>query len=368
MDSVLVLSAVGIASGPDSVAAEAAPPAGAWFAIDQRNPLLHGLCDSPSPLSDFSPIVLYGPAGCGKSSLAQVLAEVHSYQCRASQRAAGPSLTIAIDEFDRRIRHALLVGDLNEALAVWEKPDCLILEEYQRFAGGPFVDQMLVQLLELRREAGCLTIFVGQQAPWLGCKFSSRMQSRLSHGLSLEVHQPGEPAVRKIAEWTAQSLGLNWEPVALDCAVKSNLGPTVLVRFLRRFAQSEKGPRSIGEDAVQKLLAQSQQVQPIEPRLVLGMVARYFRLRLPDLVGPSRRQSLVKARGIAICLLRHLCGLKWQTIAEITGRKDHSTVLHAYAKTLELLEQDQTLAEAYRLVRQKLSARQPIETCVSKSR
>jgi chromosomal replication initiator protein len=266
------------------------------------------------------------------------------------------------------MRHALLVGDLNEVLAVWEKPDSLIIEEYQRFAGGPFVDQMLVQLLELRREAGRLTIFVGQQAPWLGCKFSSRMQSRLSHGLSLEVHQAGELALRKIAEWTAQSLGLHWEPEALDSAAKSNLSATGLMQFMRRFAESADGPRSIGENAVQELLAQSQQVQPIEPRLVLGLVARYFRLKLADLVGPSRRQSLVKARGIAICLLRDLCGLKWQTIAEIIGRKDHSTVLHAYAKTLESLEQDQLLAEAFRQVRQKLNERQLTECRLSKSR
>jgi chromosomal replication initiation ATPase DnaA len=59
---------------------------------------------------------------------------------------------------------------------------------------------------------------------------------------------------------------------------------------------------------------------------------------------------------VAICLLRDLLQLKWQRIAELTGRSDHSTVLHAYGKTRRQFETDPLLAETYRDLNQKLTS------------
>ncbi len=347
MDSALIFSADANTCGSQS-----ALPATAWFAFDQQNHLVQGLSDPTVSLGDFSPIVLYGPSGCGKSSLAQVLADSH-WAIRKTRSKSSATIT-SIDDFDRRLRHAAVVGHLDETLSIWEEPDCWIVENYHRFSGSPFVDQMLVQLLEQRTQNGRLTVFVGQHAPWRGCNFSPRLESRLSAGLTLQVNQPGLSALRKIAEGTALSLGLTWETDALASVLQSKLTVVSIVQFLRRFADSPNSMRTITSETIEVLIAECRQPVAIAADLILKTVARHFRLKLPELVGPSRRQALIKARGIAICLLRDLGVMKWQAIADATGRKDHSTVLHAYAKTQSSLVGDPILADALRQVQQEL--------------
>ncbi len=354
VDSALIFSADANACGSQSVADASSPPTFAWFAFDQQNPILKGLGDPTVSLRDFSPIVLYGPSGCGKSSLAQVLANAHLATRKARFKSRAAAVVTSINDFDRRMRHAAVVGHLDETLATWEKPECWIVENFHRFSGSPFVDQLLVQLLDQRTASGRLTIFAGQQAPWRGCKFSPRLESRLSAGLPILVNHPGLTALRKIAEWTALSLGLTWDADALASVLQSKLSVRSIVQFLRRIADSRNPLQAISLETVKSLVAEYHKPMTIAAELILTTVARHFRLKLAELVGPSRRQSLIKARGVAICLLRDLGDMKWQAIADATGRQDHSTVLHAYAKTQQSLTSDPILADTFRQVQQKL--------------
>ncbi len=79
-------------------------------------------------------------------------------------------------------------------------------------------------------------------------------------------------------------------------------------------------------------------------KIVFRSVGKSFDVKPRDMTGASRRQSLVRARGIAVILLRDLFRFTWQQIAELSGRKDHSTVMHAYAKTSHDLLDDVKLA------------------------
>ena len=75
-------------------------------------------------------------------------------------------------------------------------------------------------------------------------------------------------------------------------------------------------------------------------------VAEYFGIRLVELKGPSRRQMVLRARGVAIYLGRHLTGESLDRLGAHFGGRDHSTALHAVRKTEELLAHDPTLRKA----------------------
>ncbi len=313
--------------------------------------------DPQATLGAFSPLVVHGPEGCGKSGLARTLAELHTGT--GPHRAALPesSVVTTIGEFDKRVRHASVVGGLDELLALWQTPRCWIVEDYHRFAGSPFTDQLLVQLLDRRNQSGLLTIFCGRYAPGAGSALSPRLQSRLSAGLVIALERPSGAAFQKISEWTAATLGLAWQPDALESVSKSGVSVRAVIDFLRQLAARPPASKSIDVATVRSLISVQRDRSPRSGKIILAAVARHFRLKLADLVGGSRRQALVKARGVAICLLRDLAQLKWQSIAELTGRQDHSTVLHAYAKTQRSFASDPLLADSFRQLHQKLSPR-----------
>ena len=90
---------------------------------------------------------------------------------------------------------------------------------------------------------------------------------------------------------------------------------------------------------------------------ITAAVAKYFRIRMSDLRSSSRKQSLVRARSLAMLLARQLTSKSMHQIGDYFGGRDHTTVLHAIRKTESLLQDDPDLRRAADEVAQKLSSR-----------
>ena len=75
-------------------------------------------------------------------------------------------------------------------------------------------------------------------------------------------------------------------------------------------------------------------------------VARYFNVRTADLKSASRRQWVVRARGVVFYLARQLTEASFQRLGQLLGGRDHSTVMHACHRTESLLESDSGFAAA----------------------
>ena len=73
-------------------------------------------------------------------------------------------------------------------------------------------------------------------------------------------------------------------------------------------------------------------------------VARHFNVRTSDLKSASRRQWVVRARGIAFYLARQLTEDSFQRLGQQLGGRDHSTVMHACRRIESLLESDPAIA------------------------
>lgn len=82
----------------------------------------------------------------------------------------------------------------------------------------------------------------------------------------------------------------------------------------------------------------------LTPRRILNATAAHFGLATADLIGPSRRRTAAVARGIAMHLIRELCGESLAAIGGHFGGRDHTTVLHALRVTRHRCEHDAGLA------------------------
>ncbi|PSQ89048.1 MAG: chromosomal replication initiator protein DnaA, partial [Bacteroidetes bacterium QH_2_63_10] len=85
--------------------------------------------------------------------------------------------------------------------------------------------------------------------------------------------------------------------------------------------------------------------------------ADYFRLEKGDLLSRSRKQSVAKARQIAMYLCRELTEDSYAHIGSRFGGRDHSTVIHAYRKIDEDLTSDSDLQDDVSSLKSTLSSR-----------
>ena len=108
--------------------------------------------------------------------------------------------------------------------------------------------------------------------------------------------------------------------------------------------------------AVQSAIEIVGKTEEVSLPTIAGAVAKYFRIKLSELRSSSRKQSLVRARSLAMLLARRLTSKSMHQIGEYFGGRDHTTVLHAIRKTESLLEADADLRRAADEVQQKLSA------------
>jgi chromosomal replication initiator protein len=85
-------------------------------------------------------------------------------------------------------------------------------------------------------------------------------------------------------------------------------------------------------------------------------VAEYFNISISDLVSKSRSRSIARPRQICMALAKELTEKSLPEIGRSFGGRDHTTVIHACKKVLELKATDTKFEQDYMRLRRKLSS------------
>lgn len=284
-----------------------------------------------------NPLVFVGPTGVGKSHLAWGLVERWK-EAHPGQKAI---VTTGAD-FARAYADEVETDTLADLRERYLTADLLLIDDVQELSGKRAAQQELQHLLDLLLADGRRVLITARQSPGEIPQFSEALASRLSAGLCVPLAAPGSLARRAIL----QRLATLHEVPLSESAVShlaENMSGTVpmLSHAVAELEQAARnGRHEIDGEDVQGFLAEQSQTQRPSLRSIVGVVARYFRLKSADLKGPSRRTGVVQARSLAMYLARRLTDESLEQVGQHFGGRDHTTVLHACRKTQELVETD----------------------------
>ena len=76
-------------------------------------------------------------------------------------------------------------------------------------------------------------------------------------------------------------------------------------------------------------------------------VAEYYKIKVADLLSKRRTRSITRPRQVAMALSKELTNHSLPEIGDAFGGRDHTTVLHACKKIVELQETDPSIREDY---------------------
>lgn len=342
-------------------ATESRPSGLARFVGDQPNILLKYFAlesgnriRSNQLASGFQwPLVLFGPAGTGKTSLALTLVSdlVDQSDFPDEHTDNSKALFMSALDFDRRYRSALETDSVFDFRQRLLRCSGLVIDDIHRLVDKPAAQNEFATILDEMCRKNRPIVITAHDSPQLSTGLSPQLVSRLSGGLCLPVHPPGRAARLEIIRDLAKI-----NRVKLTDDATGLLADRMLVtapKLAHVFAQIKTTLRAADEDStlpidaskLTRLFKKSDRDLDQLSRLIIKRVANEFHLKPSELKSNSRKQSIVMARGVAIYLNRILLGTSFLKIGSYFGNRDHSTIMHSYRKIEKLVSDVDTPPE-----------------------
>jgi chromosomal replication initiator protein len=355
------LFTIPIERGADSFAGEAA------FVVGPENALVRSVVAAvrataestsatagPTGTLAYNPLVLCGPSGVGKSTLAHLLALERRRACGLSQ-----CLLTTGKELAQALAHAADTNSIDELRSRYHECDLLLVDDVDHLAGRDAAQQFLTTAIDALLLRGVLVLATLRSLPVANSELSPLLASRLSGGLVVPLVPPEAAArqalVTQFARDCTRHNGQRLDAAKLD-RLAALRGPGFatapqLRHAVMQMAAELQFPSPLAQHA--SLAKTKSKPAASDHKLVLrhitGAVARHCEVTVAELKGKSRQQHLTLARSLAMTLCRRLTAASYAEIGRFFGNRDHTTALHACQKIESLAEQDpetsRTLAE-----------------------
>jgi chromosomal replication initiator protein len=308
------------------------------FVVGPENSLVRELAMAVAGESlPYNPLVLCGPSGVGKSTLAHLLANR-----RRTAHGLSHGLETTGADLARQLAHAAETNSVPELRTRHHRCDWLLIDDLDQLAEKEAAQEFLVNTLDVLVRRGVLVIATLRRLPQSTADLSPLLVSRLNSGLIVPLVAPAELARREIVRQLAERLDLSLSADAVEelAAAQGLRAASLTVPRLRgrlmqlASAAQHNQPFPEAEDGDAKALV----------RQITAAVAKHFGLTMGQLRSKSRQQTTAEGRSLAMYLCRELTDLTLADIGRQFGNRDHTTVLHACRKVASLVQSDPATA------------------------
>lgn len=297
-----------------------------------------------NPGGAYNPLFLYGGVGLGKTHL------MHSVGNEIIKKNPNAKVVYLHSErFVADMVKALQINAINEFKRFYRSVDALLIDDIQFFARKERSQEEFFHTFNALLEGGQQMILTCDRYPKEIDNMEERLKSRFGWGLTVMV-EPPELETRvailmKKAEQTKVALSSE-SAFFIAQKIRSNVreleGALKLVAANAHFTGEEITPVFIRE-CLKDLLALHDKQVSIEN--IQRTVAEYYKIKVSDLLSKRRTRSVTRPRQMAMALAKELTNHSLPEIGDAFGGRDHTTVLHACKKVVELRDNDPGIRE-----------------------
>jgi len=308
-----------------------------------------------NPGSAYNPFLIYGPSGLGKTHLMQAIGNEI-----LSNRPNARVMYVNSERYVGEMVNALQHGRINKFKQFYRGLDALLLDDVQFFAGKDQTQEEFFHNFNALLEGGQQIVLTCDRYPKEVNGLEERLKTRFGWGLSVSVEPPELEMRVAILNSKAEQNGVELpSEVSFFIAKRVRSNVRELEGALKRvMANSELLGQPITLEFVRETLSDLLAVQAklVTIENIQKTVSEYYRVRLADLSAKSRSRSIARPRQVAMALSKELTGKSLPEIGQAFGGRDHTTVLHACRKVVELQAEDSAIREDYDNLLRTLSA------------
>ena len=299
-----------------------------------------------NPGGAYNPLFIYGGVGLGKTHLMQ--AAGHLMMEHAPE---GRVAYVHSERFVADMVKALQHNAINEFKKHYRTLDALLIDDIQFFVGKERSQEEFFHTFNNLLEGQRQVIITADRFPKELVGVEERLISRFGSGLTVSIEPPELETRVAILMKKAQHEGIGLpEDVAFFVAKRVRSNVRELEGALRRVvanAHFTGQPISIelATESLKDLLAFHERLVTINN--IQKTVAEYYKIRVADLHSKSRVRQVARPRQVAMALAKELTNHSLPEIGDAFGGRDHTTVIHACRKIVELAQTDVRVKEDY---------------------
>ena len=303
----------------------------------------------------YNPLLLYGGVGLGKTHLMQAVGNyvrINNPQAKV--------IYLHSQRFVQDMVKALQQGTMQEFIQFYRSVDALLIDDIQFFAKKLRSQEEFFHVFNGLLERGHQMVLTCDRYPREIDGLEERLKSRFVWGLTVAVEPPELETRVAILMKKAEA-----ERVELDPAVAFFIGERIrsnvreLEGALRRVIANARfiGSR-ITIEQVKRALRDVLAIQDRQVSIdnIQRTVAEYYSIKISDILSKRRNRTIARPRQMAMYLAKELTNHSLPEIGEAFGGRDHTTVLHACRKIIELREANLDVAEDYKNLNRMLSS------------
>jgi len=324
------------------------------FAVSSTNQVAYAASQAvvKNPGSAYNPLFLYGGVGVGKTHIAQSIAKKILEADKNKKIYFCPG-----DKFTNELIESIREKSTPRFRRKYRYLSLLIVDDVQFIAGKEAVQEEFFHTFNSITSAGGQIILTSDRPPAAIKNLEDRLLSRFLGGLTVDIQPPDFELRSAILLIKAQEKNINIDIEAAKIIAERTTDCRGLEGALLSIYAKVLGIKDkVDLEAVEMFFSQNnkEKKKRVNSSEIIKTVCSFYNVKQSHLKGPSRAESIVFYRQIAMYLLKKELGLTLIHVAETLNRKDHTTALHAEQKISNLILRDQNLKREIDAITQSL--------------
>ena len=303
------------------------------FVVGNNNRFAHAaaLAVGDNPAKTYNPLFIYGGVGLGKTHLMQAVGN------RILQNNRSMNIVyVTSEKFTNHLINSIREGKNDPFRNKYRSADALLIDDIQFIANKERVQEEFFHTFNTLYENGKQIIISSDKPPRDLPFLEERLRSRFEWGLLADISCPDyETRVAILRKKALDESIIIDDEILADIATKidSNIRELegVFNKIVAR-ASLTHSPITIelAENVINEFISKKEKV--ISSEYIQETVAKYFSIDKKELAGEKRSNDIAFPRQIAMYLCREVANMSFPQIGVDFGKRDHSTVMHAYKK------------------------------------
>jgi len=321
------------------------------FIVGPFNELAYAVAQAiiTNPGQNYNPFFIYGGTGLGKTHMIQAIGNTIK-----TKHPGKKIYYVSLERFAIDYINSIQNKNPNSFKEKYRKYDVIIMDDIQFISGKDKTQEELFHLFNTLYESNKQIIFSSDKHPNFIQGLEDRLSSRFASGMIVQIVEPDYESRVAIIKAKIESTNLVMDPDVISYLAEALEGN---IRELEGslntiICQSQLKNKSLSLAEVKMLIKNN--IKPkktVAVKDIVRIIADQYGITEEIIYEKTRRKEIVRARQVAMYILREDFNISYPLIGQKMGGRDHTTVIHSHLKIKTDLKTDPSLLQEIEKVR-----------------